>query len=279
LWPGHAKPMPDELLTSWFVRLASANGLSTRNFAKCAFGGPIWSRDLDLEAQPSLLESLAVGAHVTPLQAWSTTLQPLRAKFSDDPHSLDSSWIMRLSRGPGSRLRFGLQACIACLDEEQHFDRAWRLAFVTCCSKHRVRLIDRCASCNGPLRIWQRRESALQLRLARHCFACGTALRCSPSPASPSAMDIQETLLRALRAENVLLSGVSYSISSFFRELRKFSMDRRKHRLTFGMSLHCCTKAVDDLSYAGRLALVQRLSQALEYSSLAYEPDVAEGIE
>ena len=48
LWPAHPKPLPDELLSSWMVRIAGQHGLKLHTFASAVWPGiSIWNRDID----------------------------------------------------------------------------------------------------------------------------------------------------------------------------------------------------------------------------------------
>jgi len=59
LWPIHLQPQKGELLSSWIVRLAHANGYKVETFCTLVFGyrSTIWNRDIDV-LSPRLLKVL-----------------------------------------------------------------------------------------------------------------------------------------------------------------------------------------------------------------------------
>lgn len=62
LWPIRYKPLPDELLSSWLVRLAHGHGLKVQTFCNLMFGNrrQVWNRDIDRLAPDWLVEALAL---------------------------------------------------------------------------------------------------------------------------------------------------------------------------------------------------------------------------
>ena len=61
IWPIHPHPRPDELLSSWMVRLAHANRYKVHDFYALYFGRErqIWNRDIDHLAPDWLLNGLS----------------------------------------------------------------------------------------------------------------------------------------------------------------------------------------------------------------------------
>ena len=62
LWPCHPKPLPDELLTCWLVRVAHAHQLKVQTFCDQVFGKErqIWNRDCDRLAPRWLVNRLSI---------------------------------------------------------------------------------------------------------------------------------------------------------------------------------------------------------------------------
>lgn len=112
LWPIHPKPLDDELLSSWMVRIARAYRISPASFWKREVGR-IHFRKADLTAEDRLL--LLMSARTgTPLErVRATTLLGLRGCGLD--------W----RGGHEDAIRF----CPACLEERPYFRRRWRLEF------------------------------------------------------------------------------------------------------------------------------------------------------
>ena len=61
LWPIRYKLLPDELLSSWLVRLAHGFGLKVQTFSNLLFGCnyQVWNRDIDRFAPDWLVEQLS----------------------------------------------------------------------------------------------------------------------------------------------------------------------------------------------------------------------------
>lgn len=152
LWPVRYKPLPDELLSSWLVRLANGNGLKVQTFCNLIFGNDrqVWNRDVDRLAPPWLVAELSARTG-TPLDtAQATTLRiyenVLYARFKA---SGALSWIQTLKMYHRKREGFGMQYCGSCLAEgsQPYFRKAWRVSFNTICSSHGCMLHDRCPQC------------------------------------------------------------------------------------------------------------------------------------
>ena len=99
--------MPDELLSSWLVRLARRSGLKLQTFCRMNFGDrSIWNRDIDKLADESLLKILVVGTGTPPEQVFNTTLAAYRdwLYLQHNPYG-NTQWVLPL--GVYHRLRRG----------------------------------------------------------------------------------------------------------------------------------------------------------------------------
>lgn len=162
LWPAHPKPQPDELLSSWIVRIAQANGLKLQTFCDFAFGKEhqLWNRDIDRLAPGWLLTELArrTGTPVDVIHR--TTLDTYRGRLYHERNPAGQlRWILPAGIYHRTRRRFGIQFCPYCLanDPEPYFRTRWRVALLTFCSEHHLKLHDRCPACGAPI-AFHRRE-------------------------------------------------------------------------------------------------------------------------
>ncbi|MFI5444011.1 TniQ family protein [Polaromonas sp. UC242_47] len=154
LWPIRYKPLPDELLSSWLVRLAHGHGLKVQTFCNLIFGNrlQVWNRDVDRLAPQWLVDELSLRTGTPIATAYGTTLRVyeglLYQRFSA---SGALSWIQTLKMYHRKREGFGLQYCCACLADgpQPYFRKAWRLAFNTICVKHQCMRHDRCPQCGA----------------------------------------------------------------------------------------------------------------------------------
>jgi hypothetical protein len=188
LWPIRYKPFPDELLTSWLVRLAWGHGLKVQTFCNQVFGGrhQVWNRDVDRLAPDWLVNELTARtgtpwpvAHGTTLRAYEGVL------YSKFRASGSLPWIQTLKMYHRQRQGFGLQYCSACLaeDERPYYRKSWRVSFNTICTRHLVMLRDRCPQCEAPVmfhRLEMGRSSFIEAGTMGSCHACGFALAESP---------------------------------------------------------------------------------------------------
>jgi len=183
LWPVHPHPYPDELLSSWLVRIAHANGEKVQSFCNHEFGTKhqIWNRDIDRLAPEWLLMALSERT-ATPIEkVRQTTLKRYEGVlFEYSVSSGVEKWITPLKIYHRTRKSHGLQFCPECLKEgkEPYFRTQWRMAFHTFCPKHNVMMHDRCPCCGEPV-IFQRielgrgKEEIGQDKPLSTCFNCG----------------------------------------------------------------------------------------------------------
>lgn len=209
-WPARLKPKPDELLSSWLVRLAIAHGQKLHTF--CSLGLPgkaIWNRDIDKCADDEIVRVLAAKTGTPVERAGETRLASYEGTLYERHNTYGpSTWIMPVGVYHRTRRRFGLQYCARCLSEDvtPYYRRRWRLAFMTVCDVHRTPLRDRCPRCESPV-AFHRNElgdfhkfSATSLTL---CHGCGFDLRREPEAGAPASATTDElsfaaALLRAV---------------------------------------------------------------------------------
>lgn len=206
LLPMHLKPKADELLSSWLMRLSHANGFLPHSFCSQLWPGrAIWNRDIDHLSIPEVTRDLARLTAVSVQRAEATTLRAYEGVvFENYVLSGRTRWILPVGVWHRVHLRYGLQYCPECLatDQVPYFRRAWRLAFVTTCLKHRQPLSDRCPGCSKPVNFHHNKGIREDLI---HCNSCGANLSRIRRPAR-AAVSADE--LRAQRHfQEVLRQG------------------------------------------------------------------------
>ncbi|WDM74794.1 TniQ family protein [Xanthomonas sp. NCPPB 1638] len=185
LWPAHPKPLPDELLTSWIVRIAKANGLKLQTFCDRVFGKEhqLWNRDIDRSAPDWLLAALARHTGTSFDAVRRTTLDIYRGRLFHERHSSGQlHWILPIGIYHRTRRRYGLQFCPQCLaeDAEPYFRTRWRVAALTYCPRHELYLHDRCPACGAPVTFHRRelgRPDVTDSGPLCLCHACNCDLR------------------------------------------------------------------------------------------------------
>ncbi|NHZ78949.1 hypothetical protein F2P44_06615 [Massilia sp. CCM 8695] len=196
LWPIRYKPLPDELLSSWLVRLAHGHGLKVQTFCNAIFGErlQIWNRDIDRIAPPWLLNELSLRTGTPYSVAADTTLRTYEGVLYRKFRSAGPlHWILVLQMYHRKRLGFGLQFCPRCLadDETPYFRKRWRVALLTVCSVHKTMLLDRCPNCAAAVaahRIDFHRFDPVENTPVSFCHQCNFDMR-TASAAEPIFYD------------------------------------------------------------------------------------------
>jgi TniQ len=194
-WPYRPAPRPDELLSSWFLRVAHGLKLKPYTLAHLTWRStpPLLTRDIDNFADPRVVGAMAAKTDISASRAWATTLAAydglLVERYAPGGRN---DWVLQLGVRHRTRNLAGLQYCPACLCETGYYKRAWRLGFVTCCVTHSRRLLDRCSVCSATLE--PHRAGALH-----DCSRCGADLREGEAPtAAYRVIDLQAQAARVL---------------------------------------------------------------------------------
>lgn len=181
LWPIRYKPLPDELLSCWLVRLAHGHGLKVQTFCNLIFGNrlQVWNRDIDRLGPDWLVNELSTRTG-TPLEiAYGTTLRAYEGwLYPRFKASGALQWIQTLKMYHRKHEGFGLQYCPLCLREEPepYFRRSWRVAFNTVCVQHQCMLRDRCPNCGAGVAFHRRdmgHADAVSTDSLAGCHQCG----------------------------------------------------------------------------------------------------------
>lgn len=162
LWLYHPKPQPDELLSSWLVRIAHGHSMKIQTFSRIALGKgqETWNRDIDRQAPDWLVGAISKHTGVseadvlrTSLLTYQGTLYP-KYRWSGQQY-----WLLPLNMIDTSFQHHGLQYCPLCLaqDPKPYFRKRWRIALYTMCTKHQCMVHDRCPECGATV-AFHRRE-------------------------------------------------------------------------------------------------------------------------
>lgn len=209
LLPARPKRLPEELLLCWLVRLARANALKIQELMSLIAEGPrhsLLDRDLDSYLNPRYAKSIAALTAVSPEDLVRQTFfhqMPQLTSLTLTPKV--RRWVLPFVTQSRRLVRPWTQWCTACLrdDATPYLRRHWRLAFVTVCSRHRIRLKDRCPHCDGPFNFHTLDINARRFDRIVPITICGDCRRNilddgSVEPASPCAEKLQRLLLWSL---------------------------------------------------------------------------------
>lgn len=175
LWLYHPKPKPGEILSSWLCRLALGNAPRLHTFCHLVWPNrQIWNRDVDQVADRLFVARIAQGTGTSFAEAWETTLTALEGRLFGARHgSAVPRLILHVGVFHRDRRRRGQQFCPLCLSADAYFRKTWRIAWVTTCPIHNVRLHDCCPGCGT--RVVFHRAKAMRL-----CYMCRADLTKAP---------------------------------------------------------------------------------------------------
>jgi len=217
LWPGRPRPLQDETFSSWFARVAIANGLLPQELFRAALpGAHLHSRDLDRLACPQLIATMAENTGIELDRVHDLTLRTWLGRLIEEDTGLNKLlWLAPVGRD-AARKSFGQQICPLCLDDETPYLRkTWRLGFVTICQIHSVSLVDRCGGCGMPVAP----NTSWDERGRPRCRRCGQCFRRMPAEPLEWEQDllIQNGLLDAAESGWMCLGveGPIHSLAAF----------------------------------------------------------------
>ena len=241
LWPIHYKPLPDELLSCWLVRLAHGHGLKVQTFCNLIFGNrhQIWNRDMDRLAPDWLIDELSERTGTPREQVWNTTLRSYEGLlYSKFRASGNLQWILGLKLYHRKRQGHGLQYCPACLAEDPipYFRKRWRVAFYTVCTKHQTMMLDRCPQCAAAIAIHRldiANNDAIDDGTLSYCHSCGFDLRTAPAVDAqfydPGACEVLQTACHALDIEGEFDVDWDLGWYAVMHQLCRILITRYKH--------------------------------------------------
>lgn len=149
--PVRTKPYKDESFISWFCRLSFLNGTDPKGLALY-----IWKKDSklykDLDRQLSYKEifELVKYSQLSFEEIKQLTLYPYIKKVNSSPKdTIYHKWYFLLPLGQKGRIRInGTSICSKCLGKkDSYINKYWRIAWVTVCPLHKIKLISHCPNC------------------------------------------------------------------------------------------------------------------------------------
>jgi len=223
-WSVPVPLLPDELLSSWLIRAALAQGCDPAVLTHLTWPGwRVWTRDVDRGLTPHQQVALAMFTGLPIEAAEHACLRSvLRSVAKVLPER--ATWLWTLVLGSRNTTRKGgLQYCPACWGAERrpYFRLSARLAWHTCCPAHGCLLIERCAACQIPLE--PHRHLAVAGGALHLCSGCGFDLRTAVvTPVQPAALTFQQQADQVIRLGHGPYGGASLSSEDWFALARYF---------------------------------------------------------
>lgn len=215
-----------ESLSSWFVRIADAHGMSTQQLGAWLMGRgrQVFTEDVDRGSWDALVHALSHATGQTRDLLFGGTLRTFEGGlWGEMPRQGATRWVLPIIKKGTQRTGHGVQYCARCLamDEVPHLRLVWRLAFVVACPLHTSLLQDRCDYCQSPVAVHRWRTGKLREVGSSGivwCHECGADRRThfSETPVGYELIAAQERMLAALKEGVAIVDGQPVSCLPFF---------------------------------------------------------------
>ena len=122
--PIKLKPLKDEILSSWLIRLSIANGMEPVSFANAIFNEQrFWNKDIDRKISDKCKRTLSKTLSLNIQDIENMTLEPLikgiLPSFKTDDRKM---WLFVIPLGQrGGNRANGLHFCPQCLSEKNSY--------------------------------------------------------------------------------------------------------------------------------------------------------------
>lgn len=182
LWPAHPAVQAGELMSSWLIRAAHANGYRVESLCTLLFGprSSVWNRDFDRCASQDMIQRMARWGGCAQEDLVSASLKSLAGTLSEEVGENGSCpGLIPLGIYHRKRRRHGLMYCPMCLlqGKPPYFRKIWRIGYFTACWEHGCQLRDACPRCGAevaPHRVDIKWSSGAGITTAfhTHCHRC-----------------------------------------------------------------------------------------------------------
>lgn len=273
IWPAHPRPLPDELLSSWLVRLAHANGYKTQSFYAFYLGrhAVLWNRDVDRSLPTTVIEELGPRAAISPTHLEAMSLRTFNGHVYEDCEvKRNCSWLLALGIKHRLRRQGGLQFCSACLsaDAKPYFRRTWRMAWATVCVRHGLVLKDRCPTCREPVQ-FHRTDMTQKSHLKGDvkltvCTKCGfdLAKHEDAQAASVEVIELQAQMERAATEGFISFAGnPNLGSLAYFDGMHILAAGLAK---LLSAKNGCGTSAIEMMDRETRTAVMEKLARTVD---------------
>lgn len=224
-WVTRTPLFQDEALSSWLIRVALGCGCDPLSLTGVIWPKwRVWTIDIDKGLTQEYLEILARKTAVSQDQLNNATFKELFLQNTElNPHL----WILAL----GTRNRKhdgGWQYCPKCLEEDPvvYYRLNWRYVLHVGCTKHQLRLLDRCPHCHKAI---QPRLLEAPDRTLSCCAICKKELPdVKATTIDQNALRLQEDFDLFLRQGYAIYANTLISISEWLNVIQVFNQFIRK---------------------------------------------------
>lgn len=180
--PVYPAPARGEVLSSYVIRLALANGLRPTRLTTVLGLPNFWKLDPDVSVTRLQLQVIAEATGLALDCLLETSVMPLLAQLHDNPRpEANPRFLVQAGKHRGVREARGYPVCPACVRETGVIQRLWRLTTTVVCDRHHSPLIDTCPTCQTPVNpVRIHRIRANRVRVMAHlpdvCPCCRRSL-------------------------------------------------------------------------------------------------------
>jgi hypothetical protein len=279
-WQFNLPPLSDELLSSWLIRNAIANGSDPAYFSIAVWGKwRAWTVDFDRQTPVNKLQMLSRSSGIDEHILQSLTLLPTIEKILPNKPNTNTSWQWVVPTGGRNRTKInGLHYCPICLSHKTHyFNKSGRLAWNTTCPIHLCQLVSHCPQCHTTISPHLVTYDNSNLHL---CVCCGFNLRNrSTIKGNNDVIALQNLLNNALidkyteklplgSKELGDLFGIVHFFMVFFLSIYKNKLitESLSKKLNVDLSPQKSTLMMEQRTNTERHALMLATSQLLKFS-------------
>lgn len=216
----------DELLSSWLVRIALANGCDPLVVSWCIWDKwRAWANDIDRNPGENRLITLSKFSRQNLSDLNRAILFPVASSILGRVPSSNELWPWLLTTGTRNRLRRGgIQYCVECLkkDKKPYLRREWRYAWHIQCSKHSEPLQDSCPHCHAPI---EPHRLVAEDQVITKCASCHLSLldNTSQQPINTDAVLFQKWADEVIfNQQEPIVHGMSVTVQSWFETARYY---------------------------------------------------------
>ena len=228
-------PEPDELLSSWLLRLAWQNAEKMHTFRTRFWHktGTPWNRNINIPIDVQFFQNIANLAQTNCKQLYPHTFLSLEGILFDKVKKtgkVDGILASRHYAYGNNQPHHSLQYCPECIQEQLvvHFKRTSMITFLVGCPKHRSIYRDTCCQCGQPVKIHlsdSGQKYLPRVNPVSFCHYCGFLWGQAPKQELPELSDefwvLQEKIQKTLNTSWLQLSdGNQLYALSFFNGLR-----------------------------------------------------------
>lgn len=197
LWPLYTPPLPDEIFSSWLVRLSSKHNSKPEEFFEQFFNKKLHldKNDIDLLAKPDITNVISKHTLLHLEEINQLFLSSYDSYVFENIHSKETLFnsYQFLKTRNFYKDRNGYQFCPKCLIKKTpYFKKKWKLSTSIICTECNCYLIDSCPNCHTPL-TYQKSNKLLSADIYKpgNICNCGYNISSFSSPLIPSELEIE----------------------------------------------------------------------------------------